>query len=491
MNYSNEQKLVFDEVQNGTENILISAVAGSGKTTTIVKSVDFLPNDKDILFLAFNQHVVETLKNRIKKQNVEITTLHSYGLKTLKMCFGNQEMEPNKVLKLCYEHSKKFVGVKNGKEKSYPLVISKAVDLLRLNNCTTVENVVNIFEENGLFFKENDVDNALKILKYTNASPKIDFLDMLYRPVKFNVRFKKYDYIFVDECQDLSIIQQEIIRRSFKEGTRIIAVGDPNQAIYSFAGADYKSFYRMKEFYKMKEMKLSTSYRCSKSVISFAQQVVSDIHYHEDSPLGSVHTHSSVDNVNVGDWIICRNTKPLVSMCIELFKREIPCYVKGKDYGNELKNMVMDTKTHNIERCKLELKNQLIELYSRMEKLGIEKPNRTNKYKELYEKVKILTDIIFEYVSDTNEALELIDMIFAESDSSKRVTLMTIHKSKGLENERVFFLGQELIPSKFARTESELLQENNLKYVAITRAKSELHFLDLPKEELEEEYDVI
>jgi superfamily I DNA/RNA helicase len=59
------------------------------------------------------------------------------------------------------------------------------------------------------------------------------------------------------------------------------------------------------------------------------------------------------------------------------------------------------------------------------------------------------------------------------------IMLCTIHKSKGLEADIVYILNEDLIPSRFAKSAEQLKQENNLKYVARTRAKEELYFLDL------------
>ena len=78
-------------------------------------------------------------------------------------------------------------------------------------------------------------------------------------------------------------------------------------------------------------------------------------------------------------------------------------------------------------------------------------------------------------VSDLESKEELIEKIF--TDEVKGIMLSTIHKAKGLENERVFFLCPELIPSKYATQPWQYEQENHLRYVAITRAKRELIYV--------------
>jgi len=91
--------------------------------------------------------------------------------------------------------------------------------------------------------------------------------------------------------------------------------------------------------------------------------------------------------------------------------------------------------------------------------------------------VSIITEVIFPRVSDTKEAVELLNKIFSDKDSKNVITLSSIHKAKGLENDRVFVAERQLMPSKFAKTDRELEQEKNLEYVCYTRAKKELIFL--------------
>ena len=80
-------------------------------------------------------------------------------------------------------------------------------------------------------------------------------------------------------------------------------------------------------------------------------------------------------------------------------------------------------------------------------------------------------------MSNTKEAIELIDRIFNDKHDKNKITLSSIHKAKGLENDKVFIYRPELMPSKFAVTEVEKEQELNLMYVSYTRAKKELVFV--------------
>ena len=98
MKPSKYQLAVYDAFKNTKENINISAVAGSGKTTVLIELLKFLPKNKTALFVAFNNSIVDELKNRISaSSNIEISTIHSHGWRSILMRYGKATMNPNKV----------------------------------------------------------------------------------------------------------------------------------------------------------------------------------------------------------------------------------------------------------------------------------------------------------------------------------------------------------------------------------------------------------
>ena len=82
------QRIVFNKFKNSDKNLIISAVAGSGKTTTIVSCIDFIPKGKDSIFFAFNNHIVKELQSKIKRYDVKVSTLHSFCWKSLQNHFS-------------------------------------------------------------------------------------------------------------------------------------------------------------------------------------------------------------------------------------------------------------------------------------------------------------------------------------------------------------------------------------------------------------------
>ena len=100
---------------------------------------------------------------------------------------------------------------------------------------------------------------------------------MIWIPTASKLPMDTYKWVLVDEAQDLSAAQLRIIRSSLAEGGRMLAVGDPNQAIYAFAGADCNSFERVTELAGGTTLPLNVCYRCPKSHIKLAQEIVPTI----------------------------------------------------------------------------------------------------------------------------------------------------------------------------------------------------------------------
>ncbi len=83
--FSQYQQAIFDFIIEGKGNAVINAVAGAGKTFTIVNALSLIPSDKKVLFLAFNKHIVTELQGRLQGiSNVEVATLHSFGNKVVR-----------------------------------------------------------------------------------------------------------------------------------------------------------------------------------------------------------------------------------------------------------------------------------------------------------------------------------------------------------------------------------------------------------------------
>lgn len=461
---------VYDEIEFGTGNLVVKAVAGSGKTTTIVNSLKLISQSKRILFSAFNNSIVTELKDRCP-DHVRVTTLHSLGWGALKRYYGSE-------IKL--NESKSFIIAEKLFKNVYPkavrnnvfTVMSKLVALYKLNLGHGRDEMIDIADKHNLSYTDDLIEQALMLYSVDISSKDVfDFNDMVFRPaIENNVFMYKYDYVFVDECQDLNLAQQVLLDRSLKPDGRLIAVGDPYQAIYGFAGADAESFSRLVERPNTKVLPLSVCYRCSKEVVGFAKTIVNELESFEGSPNGVVR-NGVVSEMEDGDWVLCRNVKPLVILCVHLLNEGKKSFIKGSDIGKSIIRLIKGTHESTISGSLKKLSATLNKTKEELMKRGVRDPLSHPKYINLKEKIGVISYLGKNFKS-VSGIVEFLDRIFSEGGTG--IQLSTIHKSKGLENNRVFLICPELLPSRYAIQPWQIQQETNLRYVAYTRAKLEL-----------------
>ena len=479
MTPSSYQKEIYRVFKTTSSNINISAVAGSGKTTVLIHLLNYVPAGKSAIFLAFNKSIVSELKERIENKNVEISTLHAFGWRLIMSRYGGKvRMNEKKLIGKIDQAIKKVDWIPEKKRGYYFYMLSTLVDLMRHNLCEKeIESVQEIADRYDIPINDQEAELALKIYAQS-ASDKsqFDFTDMIYQPVTdATIRFRKFDYVFCDESQDFSLAQQNMIKNIIARRGRLITVGDPRQAIYGFAGADSNSYESLSTLAgESVRLPLSVCYRCGKRIVQEAQKIVPEIDYHKDAEDGEVRD-GFLTELKYGDWVVCRNVKPLIQTYLWLMKNKIKSHVRGRDIGEGLKAMVIKTGAKTIAGMMRILENDLEKLKSKLEKRGVRRPELHPKVELFLQRLEVIECLIYE-VPDVKSLLGLLDDIF--SDEVNGILLTTIHKSKGLENDVIFFLCPELIPSVFATQPWQFEQEYNLKYVAITRAKKELIYVD-------------
>lgn len=365
--------------------------------------------------------------------------------------------------------------------------IYSLVQLLRLNLIDNVKDALVVVERHDIHLMGDEIEVALNVMEWgKNNIDTVDYTDMIWLP---NVLYCKpwgtqYDYIFVDEAQDLNIAQRELIFKCQKMGTRYIFAGDSNQAIYAFSGASPEAFKFLQSLPNTVSLPLSISYRCAKNIVKFAQNYVPIIEYKNDAIDGEVLYNVPFENVQDGDMILCRNNSPLMKLYSELLKLDKKCFIRGKDIGDNLIALLKSTKqtelnvSMNKDGVFVRLYNHLFETRDKvMTQLGISRKDAMESTicSELLDKIKAL-EILSENINDIDELSKKIKGIF--SDKKKEgIALSTIHKAKGLEANNVYIACRSLMPSKSATKDWQIEQEKNLIYVAYTRAKDKLGFL--------------
>ena len=483
---SKYQKAVYTYIQRGRGNALINAVAGSGKSTTIVNALHLIPTDKQVLFLAFNKSIVEELKIKIGGlSNVEVRTLHSLGCKALLKAYKSVVDESKYSSWLNSGIQTKFIvptrqlGDEDfGEWKSN---IQKMIDLGRVNLVKDANGLDDLAFKHGLVLVDNEIEIALRAITWGETETSIiDYTDMVYLPVVKRLRVYQFDWVFIDECQDLNAAQRNLFLMCLKPNGRFVAVGDPRQAIYGFAGADVESFNLLGKIPHTVKLPLSVCYRCDSDIIDLAKEIVPQIEARSGAPFGMVRKDSKIEDVQDGDMVLCRVTAPLVQLCMRYISQGIKAYVKGRDIGKNLINMIKKTNktkmTDVMEKLERELGRIIGKVVAKTH-CTEEEARESEVYRAYQDKLNVI-DILGEGLDNADDVIDRIDTIFSD-DSRNGICLSTVHKSKGLESNRVFIVN----PDKFyikacMRIPWMAEQERNLVYVAYTRAKHFLGFIE-------------
>lgn len=467
LEWSNYQKEIFKDIAKGQGNTLVTAFAGSAKTSTIVQGSKYIPKKKSTLFCAFNKHIQEELKQRLGSY-VECLTLHSLGFRAIKLRFGTDgfgEIELNN--RKCWEIVKSFIG---DSKEDYDLIeqITRCVSLCKASLCDTpngIEEIIYKYEIDLCDVPLKDfiiyVSKALRMCKdQTNI---IDFDDMIWFPFVYRLNVGKYDYVFIDEIQDLNRAQIELALSACKIDGRIIAVGDIFQAIYGWRSADTEIFDRLRERLKPKELPLPICYRCPRKVVVAAQEFVPDIQPFSNSIEGEI-TNLNVSKLmsyaSAGDYVVSRYNAPLIKHCLAFLKNGIPSNILGRDIGSNLLFLIKKSKKKTVRDFlnwltiwEKEEKQKLLDRY----------PNASTE--SISDKVECLRNLCDDTAS-LDEVKKNIEKLFKDNEEKNIVLFSSIHRIKGKETNNVFVLADTLN----ANSQEEL----NLHYVAITRAKKHL-----------------
>lgn len=474
------QKDIYDFISNDTRNAVINAVAGSGKTTTIVNALELISSDKIVYFLAFNKAIVEELKSRVPNY-INVSTLHSVGAKALFATRKSQlnDKKANGVIEFL---KPAWIDEDSELDEDYGQRVKKLVDLFRINLVQDEEELRILARKHDVEILNGECKRAMDVVRHMNIDKRYhDFVDMLYLPAMNNdIRLPKADVIFIDECQDLNKSQQILVQKMLKPDGRFVAVGDPRQAIYGFAGADVESFNNLKGMPNTIELPLSVNYRCGKNIIELAKKIVPAIEAHDAAPDGVVNENASFKDIKDSDMVLCRNTAPLVKMCLEFIRDGKKAYVKGGDIGKNLINLILRSKAKTIKGFETYMSNQLEITWKRLKGKFPYMPEGELELEPAYailneKKIVLETIVDAQSIKSPKKLIEWIEKLF--SDNQYGVCFSTIHKSKGLENERVFIIERHLMPSKYATKDWQKEQELNLEYVAYTRAKNLLGFV--------------
>ena len=477
------QRTIFDWLSSGVGSCVVSAVPGSGKTTTLIQGVNYLPHHLRSRFLAFNRHIAEDLSQRLPR-DIKASTIHSLGLASLCRTYrGMPDINNKKYSQLVSGYlSEKNLWHCTGKRRGL-------VDLIKFTQLTLIdpinpESLKQLSHHYGIY-TFTDWDFVAKAVKQIltqgiqQAPMTISYSDMIWLPCVLNLPVDSYDFVCVDEAQDLNRAQLQIVLKAHAQGARGIYMGDTHQAIMGFSAADHRSLESIISTTNACQLPLSICYRCPTSHIELANKIYPVIEPRPDAPVGKVFEIEKADIpdlVEGGDLIICRCFYPLIRTYFELLRAGISAKIRNKDITPQLLSLLTQIVGEGEQDYSaIQFTNILTDWYRQKKKEMIEDKVEMMVIVSLHDRIQTLNAIYLgSGCVNTGELRAVINNLCREAKNA--VNLTTIHGAKGLEALRVFHLKPDLVPHSRAVQEWEKIQERNLAFVALTRARSELFF---------------
>lgn len=458
MKPTEEQVHIEGIVKSTSDNVMINAYAGCGKTSTL-EMLEKVEKEKPALYLVFNKRNADEAVKRMSSSTV-CRTFNSMGHRIwAQSTCRNLKLDGKKtqnIFKQLVDEAPKAQRLPMW--DSYFLVLNgvamaKALGYIPEGIYPNAKRIITKTEL-GRFMEEEPDDLAADLIDAVLArsikaayAGTIDYNDQIYMPALFGGTFPRFPLVKVDESQDLSPVNHAMLERLVKG--RLIAVGDPWQNIYGFRGAKAGGMKALGEKYSMTQTSLSVSFRCPQAIVENARWRVPEFKWIK--PGGTVEV---LDKLAIADMpdnaaILCRNNAPL-------FRLAIRCLIAGRSVsvaGTELGPRII-----GIMRKFGDDGMTYQQLCSEIEEWKEAKLANGSKIAEdMAACMKVFADV----GKSLGGAIGYANHLFAQEGSLR---FLTGHKSKGLEFNHVIHIDPWLLKP----TE----QDKNLAYVIQTRSQN-------------------
>ena len=489
-----EQQAFCDEVSQTSTSIRLDAVAGSGKTFSLVRAAQLIPQSEATIALAFNKKIQLVLAD-VFPSHIECKTFNGLGSMVWSRAKGRIKLNPRKIGALTSDYCRindmgddwASIRALTTQLKSsgiiHPAVLEKAINN---DNEIDYDGIAELAEYHDIQCNKFIAEAALTILLESTKEAMgqcIDFDDQIYMSTYFapDRVWPKYDNILVDESQDLSEMQHDFLERLMHDDTRLIIVGDPHQAIYGWRGASSASMDILQERFGLKCMPLSVCFRCPPEIVALAQESVPHIKPWEGKASGIVSYPEEWESSDLkkGSVVLCRNNAPLVALAFRLLEDDIPAYFAGRNLAAGLKKVVDKVGEGSLANALAEWRDSNVDTALANKKYDI-----ADKIEDQYDVLECIR--CGRKYENKYELKSGIDYLFRKEYSPDAIELSTIHRSKGKEWDTVYFLNSELIPGRWVSKALEegkscgpwmMEQEENLRYVCVTRSLNELIYI--------------
>ena len=458
---------------------------GTGKTRRLLNNVQRysdigVPLNK-IGYFAFTRKAAGEARDRFLKVKTELTkkdiryfqTLHSLAFNTLGLKEENVMQELNyKVIGETCGIQIKYASYETNNWNGIFSSDSEYLSMINLARVREISVMDQLDRNEHLSRIERDKLDAIEqeINSYKKVFGLIDFTDMIQKFLDKGVS-PKFDVIFVDEAQDLSLIQWSMIKKIEKDtNCDVWVAGDDDQAIFGWAGADVDSFIN----WEAQEIPLKQSERVPTIIQKKALDVIDriqenriDKEYFPKAESGEIFERYKLSDIDMskGDWLILTRTKSLLKPVITFLKK------KGFFFNTAQGNSIGKSLYEDIQNwSKLQKKIELPEIQVQRIRERIEGSiNLSLKWYDVFNK---LTDSQITY-------MKLLLLNGENPTEDARIKVSTIHGAKGGEATNVvLFLNETANTIKGAKkSAAKQDEEYRVWYVGITRTMKNLYLI--------------
>ncbi|RBQ29036.1 UvrD-helicase domain-containing protein [Aliarcobacter vitoriensis] len=492
MNLTKEQELIINSKELSFK---INAVAGSGKTTTLLLYAKKNPNLK-ILYLAYNKSLQVSLQDKLKDfqlPNLSVSTIHSLAYNKIGAYNYNltSDLKTYILEKLVIKYE-----LETNQKSYYPSMeyLSLLKDLVNFYcNCALIQIDIKLLEnykkQSDLSAKileilnknEKKILNHIKIVLSAMKNRQIDaihdfYLKMFYLNKKASTNLP-YDLILIDEAQDISDVMIAIVEN---QNCRRVYVGDSFQQIYSFRYAtnalnkiDLPSFY------------LTKSFRFSNSYAKALQNLLNHLYsINETKKLNLNGLDSSTKigkefiDISKPFCVIARTTFGLIQELVKHIHSKKKIYFEGGYNSYSFMNQTVYSIFYLKQRKNDKITIDEIKDFETINELeSFAKDTKNQDYLNIIKFINTYGDNIF-------EINKKIKALLVTNKEEADIIFTTTHKAKGLEYEQVlmvddFITKKDILNKKNPLSFQRINEELNIYYVAATRVKNAIELADL------------
>ena len=546
-----QEKILRYFNDNPRSNMMISALAGSGKSTMACLLSEHTTTSD--IYVAFNNSIAEEFRTKIKNPKTKVMTLHSLGLSIMnsnirtakeekKITYANATLDNLKIHKIIdneltiLDRRMDFMKKMFYKDQYFTLYNLCRLTMTNLADSTALRQIIQDYRlfENDEGYQFPDITDCISMLKNVdgeswnifNQTGVIDFTDMLYitywklERKEWEVPYYNfYTNIYADECQDLSTIQINLLKFIKRKNGRYVWIGDSNQSIYNFCGANAYAMKQIHNLYSpLKEFDLPICYRCPSSHLKQVNRLFNiPILPRDDAPKGKIYHIEKEDissKIHEGDMIISRKNKWLGSVIVDLAKAGKPIQIEDKEMVASIKKIIEKNKNSTAKGLRKDLKEEVTkysqerakknsQLLEAVQENNVEEVVTAIDDNKKIDNCNFILGILKEYLKKNPNATKdnfavYISNLLNTGDSktsksnvftvkTKPIRICSVHKAKGLEAENVFVLNEGRVCFDFRNSKEQNQQEKNLSYISYTRAKNNLYLVSEKNTNSEEE----